>query len=602
MKEEAQQRITVEHGSLVYRDDRMRGFDAAVCIEVIEHMELASLPKFAASVFGNARPKFVIVTTPNREYNVKYELGDRFRHNDHRFEWTRAEFRSWCEDVAGRYSYQVRFTDVGDFDEALGSPTQMATFQCASAAPAKGRAWGDINPLKAWRLFWGWAQALAIRQASDLPSPLETSGPPGSFPAPAAETEVLDIGPLLTLREFEPPLASKFVIRKAEAEAAIESLSRFGTDPRWLVYLPPTMSPPDRGAFTGLLEHPEQVFEHYRQRGLSTLVGQEKHMGSRAIVIVCRTEEAARKRFGVTDGTIGTCYTRTGRQFFPDADMQSEFVARVQQALSRANFWQQHATDWVILDCEIMPWSAKAEGLLTRQYAPVAVAGINALQSAIVDMEQLGQRGLDVQALVERHRLRLDAIEKYRDAYRRYCWPVQSLSDYRMAPFHILATEGRVYSGKSHDWHMTNLAQVAASSEDALLVPTPFRHIALSDSESCTAAVRWWTELTEAGGEGLVFKPFDFVSRHEDAVVQPAMKCRGREYLRIIYGPEYTIEGNLERLRVRDVRRKRKLALTEFALGIEALERFTRGEPLQQVHECIFGISALESEPLDPRL
>lgn len=362
------------------------------------------------------------------------------------------------------------------------------------------------------------------------------------------------------------------------------------------------MSPPDRGTVAGLLEHPEQVFTHYRQRGISTLVAQEKHMGSRAIVIVCRSEEAARKHFGVTDGTIGVCYTRTGRQFFPDAQRQREFLERVQRALSRTNFWLQHATEWVILDCEIMPWSAKAEGLLTRQYAPVAVAGINALQAAITELEQLGQRGLEVGELVNRHRLRLDAVEKYREAYRRYCWPVRSVSDYRMAPFHILATEGRVHSGENHNWHMTNLAQVAAGCDDGLIVPTPFRQVVLTDSESCEAAVRWWTELTEAGGEGLVFKPFDFVSSHDGEVVQPAMKCRGREYLRIIYGPEYTLEGNLERLRARDVRRKRKLASSEFALRIEALERFTRGESLQRVHECIFGITALESEPLDPRL
>jgi protein phosphatase len=108
--------------------------------------------------------------------------------------------------------------------------------------------------------------------------------------------------------------------------------------------------------------------------------------------------------------------------------------------------------------------------------------------------------------------------------------------------------------------------------------------------------------MTEAGGEGMVLKPFDFVQRGRKEIVQPAVKCRGREYLRIIYGPEYTREKNLARLRQRGLGAKRSLAIREFALGVEALERFVRLEPLRRVHECVFAVLALESEPVDPRL
>jgi hypothetical protein len=110
----------------------------------------------------------------------------------------------------------------------------------------------------------------------------------------------------------------------------------------------------------------------------------------------------------------------------------------------------------------------------------------------------------------------------------------------------------------------------------------------------------WWEELTGRGGEGVVVKPWDFITSGRRGVIQPAVKCRGREYLRIIYGPEYTLPANLERLRQRGLGAKRALALREFALGIEALERFTQGEPLRRVHECVFGVLALESEPVDP--
>jgi protein phosphatase len=100
----------------------------------------------------------------------------------------------------------------------------------------------------------------------------------------------------------------------------------------------------------------------------------------------------------------------------------------------------------------------------------------------------------------------------------------------------------------------------------------------------------------------MVVKPVDFVVRGPRGLVQPAIKCRGREYLRIIYGPDYTRPDHLERLRSRGLARKRGLGLAEFALGIEALERFVRREPLRRVHECVFGVLALESEPVDPRL
>ena len=104
------------------------------------------------------------------------------------------------------------------------------------------------------------------------------------------------------------------------------------------------------------------------------------------------------------------------------------------------------------------------------------------------------------------------------------------------------------------------------------------------------------------GGEGVVVKPLDFVTRGKRGLVQPAVKCRGREYLRIIYGPEYAAPENLERLRSRGLAAKRSLALREFALGVESLERFVRREPLRRVHECVFAVLALESEPVDPRL
>jgi hypothetical protein len=138
--------------------------------------------------------------------------------------------------------------------------------------------------------------------------------------------------------------------------------------------------------------------------------------------------------------------------------------------------------------------------------------------------------------------------------------------------------------------------------DDPLLLATPYQVVDLTEPASVEAATAWWEALTARGGEGMVVKPLEFCRRGRRGLVQPAVKCRGREYLRIIYGPEYTAPEHLERLRKRSVAAKRALALREFALGIEALERFVRREPLHRVHECVFGVLALESEPVDPRL
>ena len=164
-----------------------------------------------------------------------------------------------------------------------------------------------------------------------------------------------------------------------------------------------------------------------------------------------------------------------------------------------------------------------------------------------------------------------------------------------------MATEGKTYFDKDHVYQMQTLAELC-NAGDEVLVATPFRVADVTDPGSEQETIDWWETLTEAGGEGAVFKPLDWIARGRRGLVQPAVKCRGVEYLRIIYGPEYTRPEHLERLRQRSLSAKRSLALREFALGMEALSRFVDREPLYRVHECTFGVLALESEPVDPRL
>jgi protein phosphatase len=332
------------------------------------------------------------------------------------------------------------------------------------------------------------------------------------------------------------------------------------------------------------------------------VICEEKHMGSRAVVIVCRDLEAARRRFGVAGEDIGIVYTRTGRRFFEGgANLEEPLLEKLRSALDRTGFWEELGTDWACLDCELMPWSVKAQELLRQQYAAVGSASRAALAGAEASLKAAAGRGLDVGSLLERARSRGEAAARFTEAYRNYCWPVASVADLKLAPFHILATEGRVHADKPHAWHMETLARVCAEDPQVLRA-TPFRVIDLAAEASVQGGIDWWLELTGRGGEGMVVKPFDFVMTTRRGLAQPAVKCRGREYLRIIYGPEYTNAENLKRLRERGLSTKRSLALREFALGIEGLERFVRKEPLRRVHECAFGVLAMESEPVDPRL
>ena len=427
---------------------------------------------------------------------------------------------------------------------------------------------------------------------TDKPFPIKTS----------RYDDILDINDVLGKRVISTRLHGNLTIREENAITALEAMSRFTVNPKWLIYLPPTMSPTEAANKPNLLEHPVEGFAYYHKQGITHVIWQEKHMGSRAIVVVCRDPEIAKKRFGIADDTLGICYTRTGRPFFDDAAVENALLEHVKAAVDKAGYWETLRTDWICFDCELMPWSVKAQELLRQQYAPVGTSARVALGEAVASLETAAERGIDVNRILENYRQRTEAVTQYIKAYQQYCWSVQSIADLKLAPFHLLATEGAVHFDKDHLWHTQMLTKLCQSSEDDLLFATRYGIVDLTDATSQTEAIQAWEELTAQGGEGTVIKPLNFIVQGERGLVQPAVKCRGHEYLRIIYGPEYTLPQNLERLRSRALSYKRSLALREFALGVEALERFVRREPLSRVHECVFGILALESEAVDPRL
>ncbi|MFI9002905.1 polynucleotide kinase-phosphatase [Streptomyces sp. NPDC053541] len=430
--------------------------------------------------------------------------------------------------------------------------------------------------------------------------PLASEAPGGHQGRP------LDLADVHGRRIVETRLMGNVAVREENAAAALEVMSRFAVDPRLLAYLPPTMAPTATSTVDGFLEHPAEAFAQYAADGVGRVVCEEKHMGSRAVALVCRDAAVAAERFGVAaaDGVTGTLHTRTGRPFFDDPATTELVLARLRAAIGAAGLWEELDTDWLLLDGELMPWSLKSTGLLRSQYAAVGAASRAVFPSALTALEQAAARGVPgVDALLDRQRERAADAAAFTEAYRRYCWPTEGLDGVRFAPFQVLAARGRSLAAVPHDRQLAWLDRLVEHDPTGLLQVTRRLVVDPSDEVSVRAGVDWWRELTAAGGEGMVVKPLAAVATGRDGrPVQPGVKVRGREYLRIIYGPEYTRPDNLERLRQRFLGHKRSLALREYALGLEALDRLATGEPLWRVHEAVFAVLALESEPVDPRL
>ncbi|MFH9985655.1 polynucleotide kinase-phosphatase [Streptomyces luteogriseus] len=490
----------------------------------------------------------------------------------------------WAEDYRGRAAVVYGHTPVPE-------ATWLNNTICLDTGAVFG---GKLTALR-------WPE----RELADVPAeqvwyeptkPLRSEAPGGQDGRP------LDLADVRGRRVVETRHQGRVSIREENAAAALEVMSRFAVDPRLLPYLPPTMAPTATSHVEGYLEHPAEAFAQYKDDGVARVVCEEKHMGSRAVALVCRDAEAARKRFGV-DGPTGSLYTRTGRPFLDDDALTEEILDRVRTAACEAGLWDELETDWLLLDAELMPWSLKASGLLRSQYAAVGAASGAVLPQALAALQGAAARGVDVSALLTRTGERATDAAAFTEAYRRYCWTTDGLDGVRLAPFQILAVQGRSLAGLPHDEQLALLDRLVEHDGSGLLQTTRRLYVDTADPESVRAGVDWWLEMTGRGGEGMVVKPVGAVVRDgRGRLVQPGIKCRGREYLRIIYGPEYTRPENLARLRSRFLNHKRSLAIREYALGLEALDRLAEGEPLWRVHEAVFGVLALESEPVDPRL
>ena len=320
---------------------------------------------------------------------------------------------------------------------------------------------------------------------------------------------MLNIEDVSGSRVIETGYLPRVGVREAHAAAALEVMSRFALDPRWLLYLPPTMSPVATSTREGLLEHPEQAFTAYHSDGVTDVLCEEKHMGSRAVLLICRTPAAAQARFGVPAATRAI-WTRTGRPFFPAA-LTADLADRVRSAAEQAGLFSELETLWLLLDAELLPWNLKAGQLLRGQYAAVGAAARASLPAAVAALEQARARALPTDSpalpeLLDRTRARMMNADAFTAAYLRYCWSTDGLSGVRVAPFQLLASEGAVYHERPHRWHLEIADRLAAAAPD-LIASTRRLAVDTSDPASVATATRWWEDLTASGGEGMVVKP-----------------------------------------------------------------------------------------------
>ena len=492
----------------------------------------------------------------------------------------------WAEDYRGEAAVVYGHTPV---------PTAgwLNNTICVDTGAVFG---GELTALR-----WPERELVSVPAVAEHYEPIRPATPAPAADGPERPSRLLDVSDVLGRHHVETTLAGRVRIDAERSSAALEVMSRFAADPRWLVHLPPTMAPAAASDRDDCLEHPDEAFAYFRKAGVDEVVVQEKHMGSRAVLVVARDAEAARARFGIANAEAGVIVTRTGRPFFDEAALTGALLDRVRAAADATGLWDRLDSDWLVLDAEVLPWSVKAGPLIQRLYAATGAAGTAALGAAAGLLADATGRGVDVEALAARTAKRADHVAAYVDAYRRYCWDVDGTDGIQVALFQILAAEGEVLARRPHRWHLEQV-DALVDQEPETLRRTDRRFVDLSDDTAVRQATEWWKSITGDGGEGMVVKPAEPVATTGRGFVQPGIKCRGREYLRIIYGPEYLEPANLRRLRQRSVGRKSSLARREFALGIEALDRFVANEHFARVHECVFGVLALESEPVDPRL
>ena len=423
--------------------------------------------------------------------------------------------------------------------------------------------------------------------------------------AEAKDNYLPEVQTLLSKYHAKTRFDTTFNVTLGLAAAAFETLALNAVAPNWLIFVPPTTGTVDSSAREDFLERPEEALDYYKSRGVPYVVAQFKHMGSRAVVILCKDKSVALRKFG--DGSrIGVVLTKTCRPFFDDVATENYVLEELNNSMTTSGLWEELETDWIVIDGEMLPWSMKAGGLIRNTFAAVSASGISFTTEASDALTRFGQRTdlvevdwIKVLSCLEGLKHTKENLKLYEQAWSNYCKTYNSVADLHFAPFAILATEGKVWADVSHVDQMVLLTKLAYESS-GFLHQTPWMKVDLNDEQSVDKVIAWWEQLTRAGHEGLVFKAPTLFPTEQG--LSPSLKVRGSEYLRIIYGHNYLDSTVLPGLKKRSTGNKRRMARTGLALSLETLSLFVEGASLQRVYKSAWAALALHSEEIDVRL
>jgi hypothetical protein len=392
-------------------------------------------------------------------------------------------------------------------------------------------------------------------------------------------------------------ILARLRVSESQRDFAVQAFSKINIDKRWLIFLPWAIASLQTTKSGADFERPEDAISYYRDELIAKVVVQEKHMGSRGIVVLCSTHEAARERFGIDSEAAGCAYTRNGRRFFNDDDTEGVFLEKLREALSRSRFWQRFSTNWVLLDGEILPWSIKAAD--SSEESDLAEAGFLVLKATSEALDP-STRSVVRRDWLERVEHGISGLNSYNAMFRKYRSEAHDLRALRFAPFHLLAAEGRTFFDRPHPFHIEVLSRIAKSGA-GFLIPTRQQIVCTSVRATWEQTISWWEEISKQSSEGFVVKPFPFVPRGRRGRAQPALKCRSSEHLRLVYGPDYDTRDHRESLASRQAlgrrRSKHRRILRQFTFAMEAVTRFVQRNSLDAVHECILGVLAQEVAP-----
>ncbi|MEM6272533.1 MAG: polynucleotide kinase-phosphatase [Bacteroidota bacterium] len=381
-----------------------------------------------------------------------------------------------------------------------------------------------------------------------------------------------------------------------QVTGAIEYMNRYAVHPKWLIYLPSTLSAPKASAVGALLEHPAQAFDYYKKKGLPSVVVQEMPGAKRVVVIIGRNEKAIQERFGLEGEGIGVVYTDTGRPYFSEERAEQDFLENIRRAIEKAGWWEQLNTNWLCLEANLSPAGEYFAPLLKGHYAALASTGLHAQYRAREVLERATQRGLPVAHLREKISSHTAQLEDFQEQVA-----AQFTGEFRMTPVHLLAAEGRTFTDQPHPWHVALAQELALGAPELIQAPVSYT-VELDDEDAIREATAAWERYVGAGGAGMVVKPMAFIPDPSKDIVQPGLKVRGPGALRLIFGPHFDAAEQLANLRKRKLKLRRELSIREFALSYEALHRFVEGAPLSEVHQCVFIHLSIKANVLDPRL